>query len=129
MAQSIEEILGKITRERAIPGTGPEGAEKVRYVSFDESQKPSEIFESVVWKIKPPMVKNGGVNLENFTITTPDGARFYPLKYHGDVMGWQKQIEAGAEMLGLFTAKIDSDALSLSDGRSYPLSACTIERG
>lgn len=127
MTQSIEEILGKITRERAVPGTGPEGT--VRYVSFDESQKASEVFEGVVWKVKPAIPKSGGVNLENFTIITPDGARFYPLKYHGDVIGWQKQIEAGAEMLGLFTAKIESDALSISDGRSYPLSACTIERG
>jgi hypothetical protein len=125
----MEEILGKITRERAIPGTRPEEAEKVRYVSFDESQKPSDIFESVVWKLKPPMAKNGGVNLENFTIIIPDGTRFYALKYHGDVPGWQKQIETGAGILGVFTAKIESDTFVLSDGRSYPLSVCTIERG
>ena|SRR5450432_113007 len=129
MARSIEEILGKISHERAIPGTRPGEAEKVRYVSFCEPQKPDEVFEEVVWKLDPPIANNGGVVREGFIIRIPDGTPLYALRYHGDVSGWQKQIEQGAAELGLVTGKLDGDRFVLSDDRSFPLADCKVERG
>src|SRR5260221_11803132 len=109
MAQSIEEILGKVERDRAVPGTRPGESEKVRYVSFERSQSPADVFEGVVWKLNPSLTKKGGVVLENFIITLPDGTPFYALKYHGDLIAWQKQIEQGATDLGFLTGKLESE--------------------
>lgn len=128
MAQSLEEILGKIEKPTGIPGTGPGEAERVRYVSFDRSQIPSNLFEEVVWKVAPPLAKNGGVILEDeFVITIPDGTSFYALEFNGDEAGWRKQIEQGASGMGLLTAKIEADRFVVSDGRHYLLSECAIE--
>jgi hypothetical protein len=124
----IEDIVGRIEREPATPGTRPGQAEKVRYVSFDRSQNPAELFHDVVRRVKPVLAKNGGVNQDRFIVTLPDGTPFYALKYHGDVAGWRAQIEQGAADLGFLTAKIESDTFVVSDGRSYPLSECTVER-
>lgn len=128
MAQSIEEIVGKIGRGRVTPGTKPGDAEKVRYVSFDRAHRPADIFEEVVWRVDPPVAKSGGVVLEGFIVTLPDGTPFYALKYHGDVAGWQSQIERGAADSGYVTARIDADTFVVSDGRQCPLSECTVER-
>jgi hypothetical protein len=127
-AKSIEEILGKIDREPITPGTRPGEAEKVRYVSFDPSQNPSGLFREVVKRVKPVLAKNGGVSETGYVATLPDGTAFYALKYHGDVAGWQAQIEQGAAQLGLLTGKIESDAFVISDGRSYPVSDCAVAR-
>ena len=128
MTQSIDQILGKIERERTIPGIRPGESEKVRYVSFDRSQNPSEIFEQVVLKINPPIPSRGGVSFSNAIIALPDGTPFYALKYHGDLCDWQVQIEQGALGLGALSAKLDGDRIIISDGRSYPLAECSVER-
>lgn len=125
---SMEEILGQpIERERAVPGTRPGESEKVRYVSFREPVTPSDVLREIPWKVKPPLPKRGGVVLEGCIVTLPDGTHLCALSYHGDVEGWQKQIEQGAQDLGLVSARLDPDTLHLSDGRSVPLDACTIE--
>jgi hypothetical protein len=128
MARSIEDIVGKIGREWVTPGTRPGEANKVRYVSFDRSQNTADLFKSVVRRVNPPIPKNGGVVLDGFIVTLPDGTSFYALSYHGDIAGWQNQIEQGAADLGLFIGRIESDAFVVSDGRSYPLSECKVER-
>jgi hypothetical protein len=97
-------------------------------VSFDRSQRPADLFETVVWKLKPALPKSGGVSLPGFIVTVPDGTSFYGLKYHGDLSGWQNQIERGAASLGLSSAKIQAEMFVVLDGRSYPLSQCTVER-
>ncbi len=127
MAQTIEEILGvQVERERAVPGTRPGEAAKVRYVSFSGSKGPADVYEDVVWKIAPPIAQQGGVVLEGCIITSPVGDQFYALSFHGDVAGWQTQIESGAAELGLLSAKVETDDLTISDGRTYGLSDCTI---
>jgi hypothetical protein len=126
MASPMEKILGKgpIETERKIPGSVSTEAEQVRYVSFDGVQAPNTLFRQVTRRINPPLMTGGGVVLEGCVITTPDGTHLYCLYYHGDVAGWQKQIEAGAKELGLVTAKIDHQTFTLSDGRLFPLSEC-----
>jgi hypothetical protein len=127
MVKPIEEILGKLERERAIPGTRPGESETVRYVSLGINQSPSDEYKVVIMKISPPLMKSGGVMLEGCILTLPDGTCFYPLILNGDIPGWQKQIEQGASSLGLLTAKIAEEAFLVSDGRSYPLSECSVE--
>jgi len=127
VAQSIEEILGKIERERAVPGTRLGESDKVRYVSLGQDRDPGNAYQKVIMKIEPPLMKSGGVMLDGCIITLPDGTRFYPLVLNGDIDGWQRQIEQGASELGLLTAKITSDTFLLSDGRSYSLAECAVE--
>jgi len=128
MTRSIEDVLGqKIERVRAIPGTRPGEEDKVRYVSYERSQNPAELFKGVVWRVKPPIAKHGGVVLEGCIVTLPDGTSLYSLAYHGDVGGWLNQIERGAKELGLLTAKISSNDLILSNGRCIPLSDCSFQ--
>lgn len=125
----MEKILGKrsLDYERTVPGTAGDEAEKVRYVSFDGAQSPSSLFRQVTRRINPPLMSGGGVVLEGCFITTPDSTHFYCLSYHGDIAGWQRQIEGGAKELGLVTAKIGEQTLVLSDGRQFALSECQIQ--
>ena len=108
MPRTMEQILGApIERERQIPGTRPEESEKVRYVSFDISKKrPSDSFDDVVRKISPRIPQRGGVLLDGCVITSPDGLHFYALVFHGDVSGWQAQIEKGAIQAGEIGARL-----------------------
>lgn len=128
MTKSVEDILGKIEVNQPVPGSRTGEAEKVRYVSFDRTQDPNNLFSMVVRRIDPPLMKHGGVVLEPFIISLPDKTSFYALQYHKDVQGWQKQIEYGAAELNLLTARIEADMFIVSDGRSYSLSQCAVER-
>ncbi|MEN3748510.1 hypothetical protein TPR58_15145 [Sphingomonas sp. HF-S3] len=103
MPKSIEEILGRgpVQKERPIPGTLLGEADMVRYVSFYSKELPAKIFRNVTRKVNPPLVTGGGVVLEGCIITLPDTTSMYPLIFHGDVAGWQRQIEEGAHALGL----------------------------
>lgn len=129
MSKSIEEILalGPIQEKRAIPGTQPGEADNVRYVSFRSKDLPAKIFRSVTRKIDPPIMTGGGVLLEGCIITLPDTTSMYPLVFHGDLAGWQRQIEEGAHALGLVSAKIQNDKIALSDGREFNLADCSVE--
>jgi hypothetical protein len=49
------------------------------------------------------------------------------MAYHGDIEGWRKQISQGAQELGVLTATILEDRLTISDGREIGLSECRIE--
>jgi hypothetical protein len=123
----MEKILGKGAFERKIPGTRPGGESSVRYVSFDDSDSIPGLFDAVVGKIGPPLVKSGGVVLEGTRLKIPDGTQFLALEYHGDIEGWQKQIEHSAGELGRSTARVLANDILVSDGRSYPLSCCEVE--
>jgi hypothetical protein len=81
----------------------------------------------VTRKIQPRLPKRGGVMLEGCNITVPDGTKFFALVFHADLDGWQRQIEGGARELGLLSARIDGDDFIVSDGRSFPLSACDVQ--
>lgn len=124
---SMEDILGPIERESKVPGTRPGESQKVRYISFHAPRTPSDVFREVTRAVEPPLPKRGGVVLEGCIATLPDGLRLYALSFHGDVEGWQRQIEEGARMLGLISARLEDEVLHLSDGRSIPLSACKVE--
>lgn len=129
MPRSIEDILGRgpIQKERTIPGTQSGEGDSVRYVSFDTNDIPAKVFRNVTRKIDPPLMSGGGIVLEGCIITLPDTTSLYPLVFHGDIAGWQRQIEEGAHALGLLSAKILDDKIVLSDGREVSLADCHVE--
>ncbi|GJE73033.1 hypothetical protein [Methylorubrum podarium] len=124
---SIEEIVGPIEREPKIPGTRPGESEKVRYISFKAPRTPSHILKEVTWAVQPPIPKEGGVMLEGCILTLPDGLPFCALLFHSNIEAWQRQIEEGARLLGLVSARLEDEVLHLSDGRSIPLADCKVE--
>lgn len=128
MAKQMDEILGagSLQTERRVPGTLEGESESIRYVSFDGKEDPSKIFRAVTRQVNPPLMSGGGVVLEGCVIWLPDGTPFYCLYFHGDVAGWQKQIEQGAQELGVLSAKIDAGNIAVSDGRSFELSECKV---
>lgn len=129
MTSEIERVLGvKIGRDESkLWGTGEgEDPQKVRLVSFPPEGKRRDNFNRVTRAVDPPHLKNGGCVLQD-DLMTPDGERFAVLTFHGDVTGWQRQIEDGAALLHLNSAKISGDMLEISDGRAFPIAACNLE--
>ena len=130
MTTEMERVLGaKIGRDQSkLWGTGEdEDPQLVRLVALPPESKRIEKFREVTQAITPPYSKDGGCVLED-DLVTPDGERLAVLKFHGDVEGWQRQIEEGAALLNLKSAKISGDALVLSDGRFFPIKECRLER-
>lgn len=60
-------------------------------------------------------------------LTLPGGLQFCALSFHLDVEAWQRQIEEGARLLGLVSARLEDEVLHLSDGRAIPLADCKVE--
>jgi hypothetical protein len=130
MENQMEKILGgPIGLGKEIPGTVViEGKE---FVYFLDNGKASlrEQFKALTQFTNPPNAKNGGVNTQGARIILPDDSTFYAIAYHGDIVGWRKDIQEGAEGLGVLLGKIESNNIAISDGRSIPLSDCKVVFG
>ncbi len=126
MSKSLKEILGKLLLGPVIPGTEPERKNEARYVSFDPLESPKDLFSSVAWHVKPSINISTGVNLPNVVLRTPDGINLFALSFFTHVLDWQRRIEEGAADFGRLLAKINSNQLIFSDGRSFPISECKI---
>ena len=122
-----EELFGKPPYKRNIPGDWPGGENTVRYISFDDPARLSELFHAVLDQVEPHLPKSGGAVLDGTKLELPDGRHFVAVQYHKDVEGWRKQIEQGASKLGRATAKISAGNVIVPDGQSYPLSSCKVE--
>lgn len=118
------------TTNRNIPGTiVVEGREHLYILDdgndcFKKHRKPS-LFEKVTSQFS--IAQHGGVISENCKLWLPTDELFHGLSYKGDMEGWRAQIQQGAALLGLLTARITGNNITLSDGRTYPLSACRTE--
>lgn len=127
----MEKILGaKIERgdSRIIPGM--EKIEGMVVVYFSDNGKKDSFkkkFNNLICFTEPPFAKNGGSSELGCTVTLPEGLPFYAIEYHGDIDGWRKDIEAGAQGLGLLLAHIENDRFVVSDGRSFTLSECVVK--
>lgn len=122
---------------RVIPGLPPlEIGREFCYIADDgndyfvpknrQSRKPC-LFFKITTQINPPISQNGGAMAENCKLRLPTNELFHALSYKGDIEGWRKQIELGAEQLGLLTGKIVGNNIELSDGQVFPLSECKVE--
>jgi hypothetical protein len=123
----MESILGgKIGYDKTIPGTfAIEGKEFV-YFSDDGNNTARKQFNALTQYTNPPYARNGGVTSQGCTITLPDGSVFHAIAYHGDLEGWRKDIEGGAQALHVFLARIEDEQFVISDGRSFSLTSCEV---
>lgn len=111
---------------RAIPGFLKQKDSEVLYFSIPTKTTHRKQFHSITNYTNPPFARFGGVSESGCCIKLPDSTNFYALTYHGDLMGWRKDIEEGAEAAGSLLAKIDEGKLNLFDGRSFDLNECKI---
>lgn len=126
----MERKLGaKIERgdTRIIPGTEKVEGLEIIYFSDDGKNTRKKQFNNITDSVYPRNAQSGGRNERGCTITIPEGLDFYAIGYHGDIDGWRKDIEAGAQALGLLLAHIDNDRFVISDGRSFALSECVVK--
>jgi len=116
-----------IARERKIPGTIKVEWREFRYISENGKDNFFKLFDKLTTIVNPSNAKSGGATTENCKIRLPDGSFFHGLSYKGDIEGWRKDIEQGAQMLNLVIAKIEDDKIEVSDGRLFSLKDCTVE--
>lgn len=121
-------LQGFVRSGQYLPGAGSD-KDRVRFVRLSLSLRPKETYQKVLAQISPPIASHGGVVLEPVVVTTPTGIAFFPLTCSGDVLGWIRQIELGAGILGCLTARMDGELLIVSNGEMHPITSCTVEFG
>ncbi|MBC9931203.1 hypothetical protein [Chitinophaga qingshengii] len=115
------------TTNRNIPGTvAVEGREHLYILDDGNDCFKKHGKQSLFGKVTSQcsIAQHGGVISENCKLWLPTEELFHGLSYKGDIKGWRTQIQQGAALLGLLTGRIEADNIILSDGRTYPLSAC-----
>ena len=130
LVSEMERVLGvRIGRDEfKVRGTADgETPDKVRFVTTIDDVDPNDFLDHVVWAIDPPYVKHGGCVLED-DVLTPNGIRFHTLTFHGDVAGWQRQIEEGAAARNALTAKIVASSFVISDGTVLSISELVVAK-
>ncbi|MHA6896973.1 hypothetical protein ACQUJT_23275 [Ralstonia pseudosolanacearum] len=128
--ERLEQALGgKLERKdaRVIPGTVQVDGTEIVYFADDGRHPFRKQFRALTEYTNPPHAQSGGVNEQGCKITLPDGQLFHAIGYHGDLAGWRRDIEAGAQALGLLQARIVDNKFFVSDGRVIELTDCTIE--
>jgi hypothetical protein len=128
--EQLEKILGaRIERldARVIPGTVNVEGQRTVYFLDDKKNSFSKQFRKVTTYTNPPHAKSGGVNERGCEITLPNAQRFFAISYHGDLEGWKKDIEAGAQALSLLLAEISDNNFVISDGRVVSLEDCEVK--
>ncbi|WP_081275091.1 hypothetical protein [Xanthomonas graminis] len=126
----LEKIFGgEIERldARRIPGLVPVDGVEVVYYQDDKRMKSSSLFKTFLDGLSDRSAKSGGRVSDSCSITSPDNLLFRAMSYHGDIVGWRKDVEAAAKGLGLLLARVEGDNFVVADGRHYPLSECKID--
>jgi len=128
--KKLEEILGgkfESGDSRIIPGAVVVDGIEYVYFSDDKRNRLRKQFQNLTVRFNPRNAKFGGVLEEGCKITLPTGECFHAIGYHGDIDGWRKDIEAGAEAQHILLAKIQGNHIEVYGGRSFPLSECAVE--
>jgi len=124
MLSQMEKTLGKMIGHKGIiPGTVP--VKSVEHIYFCDGTSKGDRFHDVALHSKPRHAQHGGMVGGGCHLTLPDGSIFHAVQYHGDIAGWQKDIEEGAAEQNMAIARIEDGKLAISDGRVFELSACT----
>jgi hypothetical protein len=124
----MEKFLGvPVGLSKVIPGTVALKGQEFVYISDDGKGDFHALFKNLTKTVNPRMAKRGGKTSQGCRLWLPDGTLFHPIGYHGDVEGWRIDIESGARQHNLQTARINGDRIVVSDGRSFPLSECTVK--
>ena len=70
----------------------------------------------------------GGIHWDWFRVTVPDGDRYYPLDFHGNLQGWIDRMIAVATEKGTTMGWFDKGKFCLTDGRKMAFGDLCIER-
>lgn len=130
--EKLEAALGgklERTDARVIPGLIKRTDVEVVYFSIPAKGNGRKQFRNITNHTTPPFAQYGGVSESGCCIKTPSGMSFYALTYHGDLVGWKRDIEEGAKAHDSILARIEDENISLSDGRMFSLDACQISFG
>ena len=114
-------------KTRQIPGTVAVEGTEIVYFSDDGKNKFCKQFTNLTNYTNPPNATAGGATERGCKIYLPGGQLFHAISYHGDIEGWRKDIEVGAQALHLVLGRINGSQFIISDGRVYPLTDCRIE--
>ena len=126
MTKTIEQILGvTFPAKRSIPGTQTVEGREYCYIEYSGDDFDSE-FLRLVQANQPTESTNGGAITGGCELTLPDGRKFHAMSYKGDLLGWCKQVEIGAKMLGRLTARISDEDLYVVDSSKVPLASCNV---
>lgn len=128
-AKRMEDLLGigPIHKERTVPGTRLVEGREFCYVSNRKQEKFDVLFKKIIRYASPPIPKHGGYIIEECSITLPNGDIFEAVSYRGDMEGFRRQIQQGANAFHENVARIDKDSIVLDDMRSFHLTDCRIE--
>ena len=75
-----------------------------------------------------PKSRFGGVTWPWFRVTTPDGARYYPLYFHGNLKAWSDRMIVVAAELATTMAWFDKGKFRITDRRELSFGELHIQR-
>ena len=128
MTTKMERILGgAIGYARVVPGTIPVDGKVFVYFEDDGINTFKKQFVLLTQYAKHPNAQSGGVISQGCALTLPDGSLFHAISYHGDIVGWEKDLAEGARGLHVVLATIDECRIVVADGRQFDLSDCKAE--
>ena len=126
---TFESVLKNTEKKdnRVVVGMNVIEGQRVVYFQDDGKNPKRKQFNNLTTYTKIPYAFNGGVNDRGCSISTPDKRVFHAISYHGDLDGWTKDIQAGADGLGIALAYIKDNKIIINDGNSFLLDVCFIE--
>jgi len=130
MKSIMEKILGgniHSTAEIGIDGLEGKNGNKVIFFEVRPAETSSKAFFKLTNASDPPYACNGGASEYGCSIETPNGIIYHALKIHGDVDGWKKDVEFGAEQLGFSLAAVRDNKFIVDGNQEYELNDCAVD--
>ena len=71
--------------------------------------------------------EGSGGNMPGYRVTLPNGDRFYPIAFFGDLVAWRKRLRESADLHGTELAHFDRGTFVVSDGQRFAFADLRIE--
>lgn len=114
--------------ESAIPGTEVRSGRGYLYLQSLSTDSFRDLFPRITRYGDGPLPKAGGAINEEVRLTIPTGESFSAISFKGDLDGWRSKILECAGAENLLWAQIAGDDFVVSDGRSFSVESCRVER-
>lgn len=125
--KSFNDILHSIENERRIPGLIEIDGEHVLYFKDDNKNSFDEQFYKLTNFSEPINAKFGGVVEGGCSIILPNGVKYHAISFHGDIDGWNKDLEIGSKGLNISLATIKNNKIFIDEGSSFSLDECEVQ--